>query len=431
MSKEGAAVKAARGWHKFGLAISATALLLLVAPEKIDFSAALREANTIRNLKMDDYKVFVSGFIGQNTLLPTSSGVAHADWELGITRFLNSEMNQTVVDGDFPNPTWSIAEIIDYVRPPNDGTLVDWLRWIDSTEPANYYHPDWETARLSMSRDHTGNPLVRHFSVKPSRYHRSPGEYSFRAYLDARVTSNDQSEYISERAKRTDWWSELEASDFRELETLSIRLGPDRWIVEGDVDSTRKSVRGRTGINHWLRQRGTWSALSKTNNLGEEVIPGIREHWKQLEGMTLTGAIAFMEGAQMEISTLNLLGLQIPGELCVVAIPLAYLFVYLFLFLEIRFLRAVLRSNVDTHKSDPQWMGLYDDALAVWTTAVSIAVVPISLSLGLLLKYYPFVELPVLAAGGGFLALAAIVQTLILRATGGARRIMAESSPEE
>ena len=430
MPKAGAAIESARGYHKLSFAISVTALILLFTPLKYDFSTALKEAYALRELKIDDYKTFVRGFIGQNSLLPPRSGVAPGDWGINITRFLNSEMDQNVIEDAFPNPTWSITEIVDYEQPPNDGTLVDWSRWISSSKPASYYHPDWKTAELSMDRQGAAKPLVRHFGVRPSRYSRSAREYTFRAYLDLRVTAADQSEYVNERAKRENWWSELERSDFQGLERPFRDLGVDRWILEGEVDSTRKVVNGKTGINDWLRQRGIWAVLSDTNDLGEAVIPGIREHWAQLGGETLAAAISFMESSHQEISAVTLLGLPIPGELCLVATPLAYLLVYLFLFLDIRFLRSLQRSGVDVDTDNAMWMGLYNDRLAVWTTAISIAVIPTALMLGLLLRYHSMVQVPVVIMSVLALIIAAIVQVLVVCTTAEARKVMAYTSQD-
>ena len=428
MSNAKATIEAARGWHKFGFAISATALILLFAPQKADLGAALSEAYTLRELPIESYERFVSGFIGQNKLLPPRRSMAPGDWPVNITAFLNAEMGQNVIRGNFPNPTWNIDVIVDYERPPVDKTIADWFRWITSSQPASYYHPDWKTASLSMSRGGAASPLVRHFSVRPSRFQRSAGEYTFEAYLDLRITSNDQSEYVNRRASREDWWSELENVDFLSLKKKqSMDLGSDRWVIEGDVDSVLMPVHGKTGINHWLRQSGIWQRLSNTNNLGEAVLPGIREHWPQLEGMTLAAAISYMEGAQKEVGSVSLLGAAVPGELLLVAIPLAYLLVHLSLLLDIRFLRSLQHSNVDVDPSDAPWMGLYDDTLAVWATAISIAVVPVLLTLGLLLRYHSIVDKPVLALSIVALATAAAIQILVFRETTSVRKALRAS----
>lgn len=424
MPRVAAVIESARGWHKLGYAISATALILLFAPQT-DFSAALKEAYALRDLRIDDYADFVRGRIGQNTLLP-NRGPAGADWPRHITQFLNGEMNQTVIDGDFPNPTWSITEIVDYEDPPINGSLADWSNWINSLEPASYYHPDWQTARLSRSRDVTVRPMVRHFSVRSSRYNRSPGEYTFRAYLDLLVTNNDQSEFVNRRSNREDWWSELEESVERDLEwDRRMNLGSERWFIEGDVDSIRRTVSGRVGINDWLRQSKVWETLSETNDLGEAVIPGIRQHWAQLETMTLTAAIGFMENAQNEMETVSLLGIPIPGGLGVVVIPLAYLVIHLSLLLDIRFLRALQRSDADVNIGDVNWMGLHDDPLAVSATAVSVVIVPAVLSLGLLVKYHAIVGTLEFAMGVVILLIATAIHIMTLRTAAHARRHIA------
>jgi len=411
MSKSKAAIETARGWHKLGLAVSATALVLLFAPQNADFGAALDEAYTLRDLELGEYEGFVRGFIGQNTLLPPRPGMSPGDWPLNITAFLNTEMGQNVLDGDFPNPTWDIGIAVDYQHPPNDGTLIDWFRWIGSTDSAQYYHPNWATADLSMSRDAgDARPLVRHFTLEPSRFMRSAGEYTFRAYFDLGVTASDQSEFANKRAVREDWWSELLAVAG---ERGFIDLGPDRWVVEGNV---RSELRPATGsVNDWLRQSGIWERLSNTDNLGETTLPGIRAHWGQLSDMSLVAAISHMEAAQREINSVSLLGVLVPGTLCIVAIPLAYLLVHLSLLLDMRFLRSLQGSGVKIDPSEAPWMGLYDDTFAVWATGASIAAVPVMLMVGLLARYHPMVDTPVLSLSVTALIVATFVQVVAIR----------------
>jgi len=419
MSEARSAIEAARGWHKIGLGISATALILLFAPEEADYTEALREAYTLQQLQIEDYEDFIRAFIGQNSLLPPSSVGTWADWERNITDFLNSEMNQVVVDGDSPNPSWNIIELVDYVLPPVNGTLADWFQWINSSEPASYYHPDWETATLSASRDNSPPAVVRHFSLRESQFNRSEGEYTFQAFLDLGLSAVDQS-------GREDWWSEIEGISVHDRQQAFRVMTDNRWIVEGDVESTRTQMRAGS-VNDWLRRSGIWTTLSKTNNLGEEVLPNILEHWTELGVLTLPAAISFMERAQSDIGSVSLLGIPIPGELCVIAIPLAYLLVYLSLFLDIRFLRSLQRSDILANRTEVAWMGLYDDRLAVWATHISIGVVPFALTLGLLWKYGSIVEQHLLILGILALAISTTCQMSVLSKLTEARRVITDT----
>ncbi len=431
MSNVAAIIKAIRGWHKVSMAISATAILLMLSQQSTDFRTALSEAHTLRELNMKRYERFVNGFIGQNGLLPSPQGTGNYPWSENITDFLDSQMDQNVIRGDSPNPTWDVDIILEYERPPVNESVAEWFRWIKSTQPAEYYHPDWSTAQLSASRQETQSALVRHFVVGPSSYQRHPGEYTFLAYLDLRITSNDRSQNPNERKSREDWWSNLKDYGFRsEEKSLISDLGTDRWILQGDVRGIRRSVNG-SSINHWLKQSSTWNHLAKTDNLGEEVLPGIREHWSQLEGMALSAAISYMERQHANIESVNLLGLAVPGDLFLIVIPLAYLLAHVLLLVEVRRLNFFRNSGEGFNTSEALWMGLYDDSLAKWTTVLSIAIIPVVLSFGLLLRYHTTIDMPMIAMCAVAIVIGMIVQFVLLRAVAMVRTSVAPSKGSE
>ncbi len=411
--------RAIRGWHKLSIAISATAILLLFSQQPLDYRAALNEAHTLRALDIKDYERFIRGFIGQGRLLPSSPGTSPQSWPKRITNFLNTKMGQNVIPGDIPNPTTNIDIILEYERPPVNETIAEWVRWIESTKPAEYYLPDWSTAQLSASRDEMQSPIVRHFSVEPSIHRRYVGEYTFRAYLDLRITSSDRSTNIEERRDRDDWWSELKGHDVLGEDKAHVSdLGVDRWIIEGDVNGMRKSVSGPS-VNRWLRERGIWLHLAVTENLGEAVLPEIRKHRLRLEEMTLPAAISYMERQHTRIESVNLLGLSVPGSLFLIAIPLAYLLAHLSLLIEIRHLNALRKSRNDL---EALWMGFYTDGLAKWVTILSIAIIPIVLSLGLLLRYRATVDVLGIAVCVTTIGIGAVIQWMVLRAVAAVRR---------
>ena len=91
----------------------------------------------------------------------------------------------------------------------------------------------------------------------------------------------------------------------------------------------------KCGIRQWLESNGTWSKLTEKNDAGEVVLPGMRKNWSELHDRSLGDAIAFMEQKQKDIQDVSLLGLTVPGQLCVIAIPLAYLVFHLFLLLDV------------------------------------------------------------------------------------------------
>ena len=305
-------------------------------------------------------------------------------------------MGQNVIPGDIPNPTTNIDIILEYERPPVNETIFEWVRWIESTKPAEYYRPDWSTAQLSGSRDESQSPIVRHFSVEPSSHRRYVGEYTFRAYLDLRTTSSDRSTDIEERRDRDDWWSDLKGYGvFGEEKGHISDLGADRWIIEGDVKGIRKSVSGPS-VNLWLKRSGIWPHLAVTENLGEAVLPGILKHRLRLEEMTLPAAISYMEQQHTKIESVSLLGLSVPGSLFLIAIPLAHLLAHLSLLVEIRHLNGLRKSREDV---EALWMGFYSDGLAKWVTILSIVIIPSVLSISLLLRYYAIIDGPSMGPG--------------------------------
>jgi hypothetical protein len=397
--------------------VAATALVLLFAPAKADYRKALNEAYLLRDLRISDYERFVRGFIGLNTLLP-SANTSWGQWPRNITAFLDSKLDFKVRDGDFPNPDWKITPILKYEGPPTNGTLQDWHIWITSSKTVSYFHPDWSTARLSASRDRaTPPPVVRHFLLGPSAWHRFPGEYTFRAYLDFNLTEDDRSQYANDRAKRVDWWSTLDALESRDLwgPEAHQELGDNRFIVEGDLGSQLREACSKCSIRDWLKQRGLWSQLSLTDSAGEIVLPGMRAHWSELRDKPLQDAIALMEQKQKEIQDVSLLGLPVPGQLCVVAIPLAFLVIDLFLLLDLRSLRRIQnRQGLGDTVAAP-WMALYADWAARWTVILSIAVAPSALSIGLLIKYYPRVDAYALVIGMASSVAACAVQIQAVR----------------
>jgi len=390
-------IDSARGWHKTSLLVTATVLLLLFSNLNVDYQAALNEAYTLRDLRMADYETFVRGFLGGNGMLPEgTNGIV--DPERNITDFLNSKLAFSVWDGDFPNPTTGVTIIIQYEPPPINGTMQDWNDWINRTNPVNYFVPDWTTAKLSISRDATApKSIVRYFSVRPSSWKRFPGEYTFRAYLDEHVLPNDRSDNILERNKRVNWWSQLETDESQDLlgkHGFDQQLRQGRFVVEGDVGKSqlREFDSRWCGVKEWLKQRKIWPQLSQADNAGEIFLPAIRSRWSELRDKPLQDAIVFMEQKQHEIQDVNLLGLAVPGRLCVVAIPLSYVVIFMFLLLDLRFLtRNQNRTNFDDLSATP-WMALYRDRLAIWSAIFSIVVIPTALSIAILLKYHSRVD---------------------------------------
>jgi hypothetical protein len=401
-------LKSARNWHKFGFVVSATAFLLLLAPFKADYSQALKEAHILSSLNLDEYQRWARGFIGQNILLPQYPEFGWAAWQEDITHFLSSHLDFKVAG----KPDWDITSTIAYEHAPTNGALGDWYGWVNSSKPASYYNPDWSTARLSASRDAVGitrPPAVRHFLLRASEWHRFDGEYSFRAYMEIDEISVGGKSSSGTPNITGRWWKPLDKLNSRELfeKHSQVGLDPSKFIVEGDLGSALKTIDAKCGIRQWLESTGTWSKLTQNSESGEVILPGIRKSWSELHDRSLGDAIAFMEQKQKDIQDVSLLGLTVPGQLCVIAIPLSYLVFHLFLLLDVRAAQRCLAQQ--QWVGEPvAWIGVYDDLASVVVTGCSLVLMPVALSTALLLRYWQRVpsfsiQIAIVGCGGALI----------------------------
>lgn len=373
MSNANEAIKAARGSHRLGFLVTFTALAMLLAPFPIDYSRPLQEAYVLRDLQLSDYERYIKTGLESNTLLPHSKDMIPGNWEEEIIGFLQTHLTSNsatkrkwlIRKGDFPNPDWSVDPIVAYEKPPTNGTMEKWLEWMQSSKPAKYYVPDWNTASFSMSRNYPGKPpIIRHFSVSKSETGRHPGEYIFRAYGEISVLQNEP----KTRPERNNWWVELGLKSRRDLfedGKKSALLDENKFIIEGEVDSGLREIRyGGAGVKQWLIASGNWDNLSMVTELGETVFPGLREKWSEVRNQPLNEAINYMEEKQRKIQDVSLFGISVSGQLFIVAIPFAYLVLFSHLFIHLRYIKRIqLRKGLDSIAEAP-WMGLYNDRVA-------------------------------------------------------------------
>jgi hypothetical protein len=162
-------------------------------------------------------------------------------------------------------------------------------------------------------------------------------------------------------------------------------------IYMAEVTSHLRDYQVACGIKHWLQNRGLWSKVSRSEGFGEIVLPEMRLYWPELRERYLNEAIFFMEQKEKEIQDVTLLGIPVPGQLCVAAIPVAYLVIYLYLLLDVRYLRRIQIAVGLSDISAAPWSALYNDQAAKWITATAIGVVPPTLSALLLVKYFELV----------------------------------------
>jgi len=380
------------------LGISATGLALLLSPKENDYKGQLSELNTLKRLDPRQYENYARGFIGVNSLLPYNTW---AQWEDGITSQIKkayTQRNETInlLEGKFPNPDWEIKPIIIIEKPLIDGTLKDWEKWIKSKVNANYYTPDWSSANTSMSQQ-VGNELiiVRHFILRQSEYKRNPGEYSYRAYLDKEINEIDTSKYPNIKNKRWNWWSRFDTISsqtfFENKNGLRDSIGNQkRFIIEGDVDSKPQTEINGTSVYNWLQKSNEWKQISKTDELGESILPELHSVWTEVSDKSINDAIAYLTNKRNEAKTISLIGISVSFLLALIIIPLAYFLVSVYLLLHLKYLNrkmATLTENITF-----PWIGLYDFTLARLITFLTFIAIPLGLCIGIIIRYNDWVD---------------------------------------
>lgn len=412
MSNVEKTVETARSTQRLTIGVGATAIALILAPYTTDYTRALNEANTLRDLSIADYERHARGFVPINTLLPQRAIASTlernpADWPQQITDFLQKiltanplRMPLQLTPGETKSPRWIINPILKYSKPPTNGNLEDWRQWILSTERASYFDPEWSTARLSRSRDgYPGTTFAKTFTVQHSETKRSPGEYTFRAELE-----------VSHKS--------------------SIGDVTESVVVEGDVESRAKQLPEDSSVNVWLRRSSLWKVLSSIDSKGEQLLPGLQAHWGELRGKTLDDAVRFMETKQTEIRTVSLLGISVTDQLASVAVPLAYFLLNVYLLLHLRFLRMFPIAERAEAAGYP-WIGLYRDRIARWITFGSLSVAPGILSAVLLARYGQRAGVSLILVSGSVAALAVGVGFWASRLAGEISNELAHAPPAE
>ncbi len=439
MADTKAILESARTWHKLCLVVSGTALLLLLAPKNVDYQSALEEAYTLRDLDFQRYESFARGFLPINTYLPGGYG----DYALNIATFLTSKLDFHVQP--IESTRWDVKLIVQYDQAPTNGSLQEWHAWLTSGRKPTYFVPDWDTARLSMSRSGNGlasAPTAQYFTIRSSSWHRFPGEYTFRAFIDASPATSRTTDgglpVTASQWRNSQWWSALDVLDSRDLWEKARILGSDHFVVEGDLSShlaaatDNPSISGpndKTTVRDWLIQAGLWTKLSTAGKSGEVVLPALRVYWSDLHQRPLQDAIAFMEEKQREIQDIDLLGLRVPGQLCIEAIPFAYLVIFLFLLLDVRYLRRVQIAEGLGDLSVAPWVVLYDDVGARLITAVSVVLGPSLLAIGLLVRYFSRTDIFATVLAVASILGAAVAEAGILRVVSQLKKPTPSTSP--
>ncbi|MEM9113962.1 MAG: hypothetical protein AAGD10_10430 [Myxococcota bacterium] len=375
-------LKAARASHRLSLLASFTALAVLFTPPKVDYGDALVEAHTIRGLATADYEAFLRGRLPETEFRPTPTAFESlTDFLRQKAQHRNETPSWTI--GDVDKVEYNSSPIVSYETVPDGASLEPWMKWLQSTKEPTYFSPDWRAAAFSMSRAPPSSAvLVRAFSVRQSVYRRTPGEYSFRVYLELPTPSEEVSLWPN-------WWRAADALNTREFFTskdFRLRLGESRIVLEGDCNSKEKAVQGGS-VRAWLETRGLWSRLTRNDSLGEVLLPAITSHWPRLQRKSLDDAIRFMDEEMARIDTIELFGIHVPGQMFVVAAPLAFLLLSLHILVHARFIRGLSEATMHDDILEAPWVCLYGDRVSILLTRLSILILPVALSAAILLKH--------------------------------------------
>jgi hypothetical protein len=387
--------KTLRAAHNLSLATSFATLVLLLVPFEIDFRNAIREATLLKNLPVAEYEAYAQRIVGSPDVLPNNSkhqGTGDAGrqivfWvaETGICCVALSS-----------SPDWDVQVAVKYDAAPTGQSLQEWQRWITSRTPAEYWKPDWTRVFITFdTREFTANRakprVLRFFSLSPEKDWRNwkRPRYTFRAFFD----DGEHVGLLPDPTPANSWWMPListapERRDRTQLSNLH-RLG--RSIVEGGVDSlephTVTTLAIDTGsVNWWLRTTNRWRSFVDTDGLGGTTLPHLHEHWSVVGEKSLDEALAHMSREQRKVRDVTLLGVTVPGQLCIIAIPFVFLLCHLYLYLHLRTFR---RSVGEPTSSVPfPWIGIYPDRLASIATASSLTLLPGFLLVLLVIRYW-------------------------------------------
>lgn len=387
--------KTLRGAHNLSLATSFAALVLLFAPFEVDFSDAIREATILKNLPVAEYERYAQGVVGSPDVLPHNPNYEGPGGAASQIVFWVAESGICCVTLS-SSPDWDVHPAVKYETAPTGQSLQEWSRWITSRTPAEYWKPDWKRAFITFdTREFSANRkktrVLRFFSLTPEKDWRNwkRPRYTFRAFFD----DGEHVGLLPDPTPANSWWLPLidtppEQWDRKLLATLDRR---GRSLVEGGVGSLEPTsvtnVAIDTGsVNWWLRTTRRWRSVVDTEGLGGTALPHLHEHWSEVGGKSLDEALVYMKREQRKVRDVTLLGIAVPGPLCVTGLPLVLLICHLYLYIHLRAWRISVGET--TWSAQFPWIGVYRDRLAIATTAASLTVLPSVLLFLLVIRYW-------------------------------------------
>lgn len=391
-------LKTLRLTHLLGIGVAATALIVLFAPFQVDFTEALKEAALLKSLNITEYEMYVRGMVASPDVLP-KSGIETGRGAAGdILQFMQGK--KVCCISTMWSPDWSAKAALKYSPPPKNGSLEEWSKWMSSDTPAQFWTPDWTKSSVSMDTRWLERPkdqeyrMLLFFSVEPDDvnvFSTRPSDSVVWPSSDYRFFAFFQDGMFP--PKQIDvWWPEVIGMEDPKRWDPAWRQTIDkagRSVVEGVVqshDATLLTTRniGAGSVNLWLR---THPRLKDLFAPGREAapLPHLHEQWSLLSSRSLNEAISYMQQQQQAFRDVAILGVTVPGQLCVVALPLAFMAAFGYLYLHLRMAVATAPRGIAI--SFP-WIGVYDDRLSAFVTTLSLTVVPSLLLSGIFYRYW-------------------------------------------
>lgn len=396
-------LKAIRAAHFHGIAVSAVALVLLFSPFEVDFEDALREARLLKDPKsLAPFEKYARAKIAEGfenpDFLPRDEQIApYVGTQL--VYFVEHKLGVCCVSPVPPND-WSVTHALDYEPPPIARPLEVWPAWTSLNTPIRYWRPDWSSASLLLDTRQGAilkgrstpcaedcHPkdirVLRFFDVRPATHQGDSWSkiptYTFLAFFERGL------EQPKAGTPSAEWWRDLQDMPLDRLADKAADLDrAGRSVVLGQVTlSHRISVDQREAgepgsIQDWLRYDSVSRAIFE--------MPRLQEYWSRLEKKTLSEAIAYMEAEQRRLRDVNILGVTVPGTLCLVAIPLAFALSHLQLWLHLRSYVSLITEAKEPPTEHFPWIGLYKEPVARAATSLSLTLVPMLLVASLVLR---------------------------------------------
>jgi len=409
-------LKTIRQYFNLLLVITAASIGLLLTPQNV-YQRALNELDRLETVNEQDYK----NYLMDNLDFGSADGPLYSDPDntLPIIQFASNHVDKIPWYNGIPD-SFKVKQsdgvsisIVPYFifEPPFDKPLTDWEGWLAQSNELEFYAPDFENTLVDPTHSNVeGDTTMYVQHIRMFRHPKNPNnseianvfsdfitrKYIFQMYLDA--NEGGELSYVNSNQKRR-WWTELD-SLFHELS----RLEPDP-----EFNYTQTSLEVDSLFKNRPYKKVTQAILVGTIDIQKEIselpisqtynsftfekygliLPGLKVFWSEISDKKIPEAKSIIQTKELEEraeSNFQIFGISGPLRYAALVIPIAYLLVLLYILVHLRYLKVAL-----TDFSEPivfPWIGLYDFSFARAVFACTLIVLPVSLSVSVLVKYW-------------------------------------------